>query len=203
LFLRRKFRGVIDAFDLLGQPRAPWLDQEKLKAAYRAKTLQSHPDVYTDDSSQVESAFANVNEAFQILQNPKRRLQHLLNLEGYSSETTGSSIPKELEQLFPTTISVIQNAACTLKKFQSATNSLSQALLKPELLEARTNAEKHLATISQLSGNEIEKLRGLNTEWFRDPPRVVGKLSEIYFQLTYLTRWQMQLEEKIFQLSAA
>ena len=35
---------MIDYFALLDQPRAPWLDPDKLKDSYHQKTLQAHPD---------------------------------------------------------------------------------------------------------------------------------------------------------------
>lgn len=192
---------MIDCFALLEQPRAPWLDEERLKTAYHAKTFQTHPDTRPVPSGKVENAFASVNEAYQILQDPKRRLHHLLSLEGSAPDSSGRSIPKELEDLFPATIAVIHAADQILEKTRAATNALSRSLLKSEVLEKQQAVIHHVARLSQLYVDAIAELQTLNAAWARDPKGQLQTLTRLYLRLTYLTRWKAQLEEKQFQLS--
>jgi curved DNA-binding protein CbpA len=67
---------MIDYFALLDEPRAPWLEADKLKETYHRKTLQTHPDVHarSPGAASADTTFASLNEAYQILQDPRRRL---------------------------------------------------------------------------------------------------------------------------------
>ena len=88
---------MIDYFALLQQPRKPWLDPEELKQRYQQLTLVSHPDRSGD--RRTAPTFAAVNEAYQVLTNPKLRLQHLLSLEGHIP-IADESAPGDLMELF-------------------------------------------------------------------------------------------------------
>ncbi len=79
--MRRKLRGMRDYFAVLGEPRQPWLDLEKLDQRYRELSLTTHPDRLSGDAPGDES-FAAVSEAYRVLKDPKQRIQHLLQLEG-------------------------------------------------------------------------------------------------------------------------
>jgi curved DNA-binding protein CbpA len=81
---------MIDCFALLDQPRAPWLDLDELKEAYHKKTLRAHPDAQANRTDETDASFASLNEAYQVLQDPKRRLHHLLSLQGCAPSSAGS-----------------------------------------------------------------------------------------------------------------
>ena len=88
---------MIDYFALLDQPRAPWLDLDELKEHYHQKTLLLHPDAQSNQpSGEANVMFANLNEAYQVLQDPKRRLLHLLTLAGAAPSSTNQIIPQQL-----------------------------------------------------------------------------------------------------------
>ena len=93
---------MIDYFALLDQPHVPWLDPDKLKDTYHQKTLQAHPDAQTSrpGADTTDAAFTSLNEAYQVLQDPKRRLQHLLSLAGAAPSSTDQTVPKQLHDLF-------------------------------------------------------------------------------------------------------
>src|SRR3712207_5027846 len=100
---------MTDYFALLAQPRSPWLDPEQLKEAFHAKTREAHPDAYGAEASG-DGAFAQVNAAYQVLRDPKRRLQHLLVLSGHAPGSRTSAIPRDLEELFPVVASLTRAA---------------------------------------------------------------------------------------------
>src|SRR4051812_48683184 len=102
---------MIDYFAVLGQPRRPWLDPEKLKEQHQALTLAEHPDRKELRNNAPPSrgakaaptlpaaTFAEINEAFRVLSSPRTRLQHLLGLEGNPKSAAGA-VSNDLLELF-------------------------------------------------------------------------------------------------------
>jgi curved DNA-binding protein CbpA len=190
---------MIDYFALLDQPRAPWLDPANLKEAYHRKTLQTHPDTAATGGS--GQGFAELNEAYQILQDPKRRLHHLMELEGYAPSSPNQALPQELHDLFPTIGALSQRAERLQEKMQTASNALSRSLLMPELLELQKETKEIREKIQTLSDASLTQLRVINARWANSPADEITALSRLYFVFAYLTRWSAQLDEIAFQLS--
>jgi len=187
---------MTDYFALLDQPRQPWLDLEKLKEAFHAKTRQTHPDAQTDNST--EAAFTQINEAYQVLQDPKRRLHHLLSLEGQAPSTLGSVVPEAIAEMFSTVAMATQQAERLTQKATVATNPLSRSLLQSELLRVRREIEtalERLLTLRLIADDELKAAGGVEYE---DRLRI---LQGLYLRYSYLTRWIGQLEEKRNQLT--
>ncbi len=99
---------MTDYFALLDQPRRPWLDPEELKQVFHArKRWQTHPDAQTEPGG--NETFTQLNEAYQVLRDPKRRLHHLLSLEGSVPPTKNvSSASRTSKQLFPVVAALMQ-----------------------------------------------------------------------------------------------
>jgi curved DNA-binding protein CbpA len=194
---------MIDYFALLDQPRAPWLDAERLKDTYHQKTLQAHPDTQMSrpGAEATETAFANLNEAYQVLQDPKRRLHHLLSLEGAVPPSTDQTVPTQLHDLFPAIGALTQRANLLLEKIRATSNALSRSLLKPQILEVQNEAGKVRARIQGLFDVSLAELSRINTAWATNPAGQMEGLSNLYFVFAYLTRWSTQLDEMTFQLS--
>ncbi|HWM25956.1 MAG TPA: DnaJ domain-containing protein [Chthoniobacterales bacterium] len=194
---------MIDYFALLDQPKAAWLDLEKLRDTYHEKTLQAHPDAQTNRSAAdpADATFANLNEAYQVLQDPKRRLHHLLSLEGATPPSTGQAVPEQLHDLFPQIAGLTQRTDRLLEKLQAASNALSRSLLKPQILEMQQETKEVREKIQNLSDASLEQLRQTNAAWTRSPAAQLERLSNLYFAFAYLSRWSAQLDEITFQLS--
>jgi curved DNA-binding protein CbpA len=190
---------MTDYFALLDQPRAPWLDAAELKEAYHRKTLQTHPD--TAATHQTEVSFAELNEAYQVLQDPKRRLHHLLDLEGCAPSSTEQTIPEELHDLFPAIGALTQRANLFLERIKTASNALSRSLLKPQLFELQKETTELRAKIQALSDASSAQLCLINSRWTTNPRKEIAALSNLYFTFAYLGRWSVQLDELAFQLS--
>jgi curved DNA-binding protein CbpA len=191
---------MTDYFALLDQPKAPWLDLEKLKDTYHQKTLQTHPDALTKRAG-ADATFANLNEAYQVLQDPKRRLHHLLSLEGAAPSSANQTVPTELHDLFPRIGALTQRTNLLLEKIQATSNALSRSLLKPQILEVQRETKEVRGTIQSLSDASLEQLRQINAAWTRSPAEHIDGLSNLYFAFAYLSRWSAQLDEMTFQLS--
>jgi len=193
---------MIDYFALLDQPRAPWLDPDKLKETYHQKTLLAHPDARpAGQPGGTDAAFTNLNEAYQVLQDPKRRLNHLLSLEGAAPSSADQTVPLRLHDLFPQVGAIAQRARLLLGKIQETSSALSLSLLKPQILEVQNEAGKVREQIQHLSDASLAELRQINTAWTHSPAEQIEALSNLYFAFAYLTRWSAQLDEMTFRLS--
>jgi curved DNA-binding protein CbpA len=192
---------MIDYFALLDQPQIPWLDPDELKEAYHKKTLQAHPDARANALDKTDASFADLNEAYQILQDPKRRLHHLLSLHGCAPSSADQTVPQQLHDLFPAVGSLTQRAKLLLEKIQATSNALSRSLLKPQILELQNETNKVRGKIQTLSDASLTQLRETNVAFAENPGDQLADLSELYFAFAYLTRWSAQLDEIAFQLS--
>src|SRR3954463_2912801 len=139
---------MTDYFAVLDQPRAPWLDPAELKDVFHRKTLQAHPDVADAGATQ---DFAGLNEAYQVLHDPKRRLEHLLSLENAAPQTENPNVPEDLQELFMKIGELNQRMTALLAKTRGASSPLSRSLLKPELI----TAEKEVAELRHKTGELI------------------------------------------------
>jgi curved DNA-binding protein CbpA len=194
---------MTDYFALLDQPRAPWLDPNELKEMYHRKTLQAHPDAQTSHPGldATDATFTSLNEAYQVLQDPKRRLHHLLSLEGRAPSSADQTVPKELQDLFPAVGALAQRANPLLEKIRGTSNTLSRSLLKPQILEVQREARELREKIQNLSDASLDQVRQINTAWANNPAQQIEDLSNLYFAFAYLSRWSAQLDEISFQLS--
>jgi curved DNA-binding protein CbpA len=194
---------MIDYFALLDQPHAPWLDPDKLKNTYHQKTLQAHPDAQTSrpGADATDATFTSLNEAYQVLQDPKRRLQHLLSLSGAAPSSTDQTVPKQLHDLFPEVGALTQRANLLLETIRATSNALSRSLLKPQILEVQNEAKEVRERIQNLSDASLAELRQINAAWAKNRAEQIEGLSNLYFAFAYLTRWSTQLDEMTFQLS--
>jgi hypothetical protein len=135
------------------------------------------------------------------LQDPKRRLHHLLSLEGVAPSSTEGTVPDELHDLFPAVGTLTQRANLLLEKVGATSNALSRSLLKPQILEVQNEAKQVRARIQDLFDVSLAELRRIDAAWATNPTEQLEALSNLYFAFAYLTRWSAQLDELIFQLS--
>ena len=190
---------MTDCFALLEQPRRPCLSEEELKKKYHEKTRATHPDIQGGADRDTASSAA-INEAYEVLHDPARRLRHLLDLEGVSPATSNGELPAELTTLFPIAGELSQNADRLLQKSRAATNALSKSLLKPELLAMQEEVKRLLDILRDLYNAALSEIRKIDEIWIGDPQQF-GALQSILTKITYLRRWISDLEEKQFQLS--
>jgi curved DNA-binding protein CbpA len=182
---------MIDYFVLLNQPRAPWLDPDSLKDAYHKKTFQSHPD--RTSAGDTDGSFAELNKAYQVLQDPKRRLQHLLELEN-RPPSAHQTAPEDLEELFLQIGALNQATTQLLAKMRAASNPLSKSLLKANVVSAQKDAGELRDEVRRLHDAAISRLRQTNANQLDD-------ISLLHQRFAYLSRWLAQLDEIAFQLS--
>ena len=194
---------MIDYFALLDQPHAPWLDPDELKNSYHQKTLQAHPDARASHpgAGATDAAFARLNEAYQVLQDPKRRLHHLLSLEDRAPSSGDQTVPRQLHDLFPRVAALVERTRALMGKLGATSNALSRSLLKPQLIELQEDANTLREEIQHLTDKSLDRLRQINPTWANHSAEEIEDLSNLYFVFAFLGRWSAQLDEMTFQLS--
>jgi curved DNA-binding protein CbpA len=188
---------MTDYFALLAQPRTPWLDLAALKEVFHRKTLDQHPD----STRAAEGDFAKLNEAYQVLQDPKRRLHHLLELHGAPAAATNQVVPRELQELFVEIGALNQRTTPVLEKIRAASNPLSRSLLKGEVIATQKAVASLRNKVRELTEAADERLRQMNPRWLSNPAAQTADASALYLRFSYLGRWSAQLDELAFQLS--
>jgi curved DNA-binding protein CbpA len=189
---------MTDYFALLDQPRAAWLDLGALKEVFHRKTLEQHPD----STRAAEGDFAKLNEAYQVLQDPKRRLHHLLELQGAPAAWTNQVVPWELQELFLQIGALNQGTNQLLEKIRAASNPLSRSLLKAEVVAAQKEVASLRNKVRELTEAADERLRQMNAGWLTNPTAQIADTFALYLRFSYLGRWSAQLDELAFHLSS-
>jgi molecular chaperone HscB len=93
-----------DYFDRLGLPRRFALDLAELEREYLARSRSLHPDYHQQGSAAEQTVSvelsAALNEAYTTLNDPFRRAEYLLKLDGGPSASELKDIPPEfLEEM--------------------------------------------------------------------------------------------------------
>ncbi|MBZ0220949.1 MAG: DnaJ domain-containing protein [Candidatus Methylomirabilis sp.] len=78
-----------DYYATLGVPRNA--SEEEIKKAYRKLAREFHPDLHPDKRAEMEAKFKEINEAYQVLNDPKKRADY--DLTGHVGFETGTGAP--------------------------------------------------------------------------------------------------------------
>lgn len=202
---------IFDAFELLHEERRPWLDVEALKSRFRQLSSEFHPDRFHSESPEAREAagqrYASLNQAHQTLVDPKERLLHLLTLER-------GAPPKDIQKIPQGTMDLFVEIGQTCRDVD-AFLALSAAGLSPlvkvqRLRDARVWIQKLQGLQAQVTLKQehwIKAVQDLDSQWPSTPsapqvavPKNLERLEEIYRGLSYIARWQGQLQQRIVDL---
>ena len=205
---------MTDYFAMLDEPRRPWLDPGLLKTRFLKLAAQFHPDrVHTateSDQGTAHRRFAELNAAYNCLRQPRERLLHLLELERGVRPDGVQKISSSTMDLFTEVSRHCREADVLL----AARANVTSPLLNVQLFERGTAlTEKLNSLLPPLNVRRealIEQMKNLNMAWESAPPvgtptRVealpCNRLERIYRELSFLTRWSEQIQERVVQLS--
>lgn len=200
-------------FDLLDQPRRPWLDPDELKAKFLSLSASCHPDrVHNANPSEQQSAtdhYAALNAAYNALREPKDRLAHLLELELGSKPGDVQKIPTAAMDLFME----VGNTLREVDAFLSQRAKITSPLIRAQSFEKAVDYTDQLNALQQRlnqTRDELHReLQQMNQAWGvapkygteRTAALPLTRLEEIYRSLSFLTRWTNQVQQRIVQLS--
>jgi curved DNA-binding protein CbpA len=187
-----------DFFVLFAQPRQPWLDANALKEKYHELTRRSHPDVRRDEGSK---AFEEINEGYQVLSDPKQRVEHLLALEGDTLPPRDRTLPADLQEYFSQIGNLRHAIQRVFAEIGDITSALKISLLKNDLLRLKKQLSQILGTLTSSYDECMEELRRLNDVWKENRREAIGPLQVLHDRMAYLSRWIAQLKEIELQFS--
>lgn len=208
---------MTDCFELLSEPRRPWLDDDALKSRFLERSGPVHPDrvhgAPQQERDAATSRYADLNAAYNRLREPRDRLLHLLELESGSAPGDIQRIPPGTMDLFVEIGQACRDcdAFLTSRSGPPTTSPMLKLKAMREGLEwsGRVDAlrDKVLAMRSVLAS----ELQSMNAKWEQAPP--VGdptrgaalpleRLEQIYRSMSYVARWMSQLDERRVQLAS-
>ncbi len=93
-------REQVDYFELLGMARQYEIDLEKLRGNFLALNRRIHPDFFSTEGDDVQTASmriaAQINSAYETLRDPIQRAEYILHICGGPSSSQDKSVPAEL-----------------------------------------------------------------------------------------------------------
>lgn len=188
----------MDAFAVLGLPRAAALDPEAVKAAYLERCRDAHPDRAGGD----ERLSAELNAARDLLSEPESRLKHLLELEGGAEALAWAAVPMEedLMDLFASLGGLLARVEAWRKRHEAAGSALARALLSGEQMILQEEVERVLAGMEERKAGLLVRLPEVDEERAKDPARAAVLLRALRAQFAYLAKWQSQAREALLRL---
>jgi DnaJ-domain-containing protein 1 len=205
---------MTDFFALLGETRRPWLDTDVLKARFLQLSTHAHPDRFHNASetekAQAGQRYAELNTAFQCLNDPKERLGHLLELELGASPRNVQRIPPGTMDLFMEVGQLCRDADA----FLAERSKVTSPLLKVQFFQRAMQWTDSLNALQQKVNGKREELVAellvMNAAWASAPP--VGsaeraaalpleRLEQVYRSLSYASRWTEQVQEELVRLA--
>lgn len=202
---------MTDYFALLDEPRSPWIEPDSLKQKFLSRSAQVHPDrVHNATPTEKDAAqtqYTELNAAYTTLREPKNCLRHFLELETGAKPKEVQTIPQSLMDQFFSVAQVCREA----DTFLARKTTVSSPLLHVQLFEqGQTHSEKLIALQHSVHEWRDQLLRELkqfsehcaSKSNLPNREATLQRLEEIYRLLSYYNRWEVQLQERIFQLAS-
>ena len=170
----------MNPFTIFNIQATPQIDPDAVDECYKKLAAQHHPDQGGD-----KDQFEEINQAYQILTSPAKRLNAYLEAEGIEHDPRGT-VGNELMDLFMQVANQVQSSEAFIRKKQAAQSALAKALLEPESMAIQSQISK---LISQIEAAETQQLQLLDQS-FTGP-----QLSQIARNLAFLEKWRAQLQQ--------
>jgi curved DNA-binding protein CbpA len=192
---------VTDYFALLGEPRQPWLDEEALKSKFFALSAAVHPDrvhgLSAAERNNAQERATELNAAYACLREPKERLRHLIELQTGRKPVQVQQVPEELVGLFFEIGRACRTADEFLKRKAAVTSPVLLAGLFAEGQTITESLRKLQQQVQARKSRLIAEAQPLNTGW----EQKLERLEAVQQTLSYLHRWNAQLQERIVPLA--
>jgi hypothetical protein len=180
---------AMDAFDMLGLPRRPWLDAAAVRAAFQERARALHPDAESGDAEE----FARLNAAQAALSHPATRLRLLVE------EAVPRGAAATDADLFLRIGAAVQEARGVRARLDEATSPLARALLAAEIAEVRPELAACAEAVEAALAGAEEELRSLDEAW---PDVASEALAGLATRFERLLRWRKELSDRILELTS-
>ena len=178
----------VNYFEVFGLPRLLHVDLKALEKSFHELSRKNHPDYFTaasaDAKQQALTMTALLNDAYRTLRHPVRRVEYLLELEGFKPD--GSKVPKSfLMEIFD-----INEQLEELKAGSAAPEQI--ASLRSEIERRAAEFDAQIETASR----EWDQLVVAGAS-AADLKRQLTKLTEVLSESSYIRNLERELEEVI------
>lgn len=192
-------------FNLLAEPRRPWLDAEALKAKFFSLSATVHPDrVHEATEAEKRAAqqrYTELNAAYNTLREPRLRLRHLLELELGTKPSDLTNVPDDLMEIFFSVGKMLRDVDALLAEKGRATSPLLQV----QFFERGQNWMKKLGGLrEQIAARRdvlLKELQAVDATWETAIPKPTDVLLRLWRLLSFYDRWLAQIQERVVQLS--
>lgn len=173
-------------FEVFGLPRVLSLDLKALEKTFHELSRRYHPDYFTtapaEERQKALQMTATLNDAYRTLRHPVRRVEHLLEIEGFKPD--GSKVPKSfLMEVFEI------NEQLEEVKAGSASKEQVEALRR-EIEERAKGFEQQL----QRAADDWDKLSAAGPSE-EQRKQQLSRLTDILSESSYIRNLQRDLEE--------
>ena len=155
-------------------------DQNLVKQQFYALSKKYHPDFYINESEEKQDEVLELstlnNKAFQILKDPQKRLQYILELKDQVKEGENYALPQDF-------LMDMMDVNETLMDLEFEPNAEKLASVKQEIenFEQSLNAELHQHTTK------------FDTATTAEQEEVLKAIKDIYYRNKYLWRIKQSL----------
>jgi curved DNA-binding protein CbpA len=187
----------LDSFATLGLPRAATLDEPALQRAYTTHSRAAHPD-----HGGSEANAAAVNAAYETLRHSEKRLRHLLELAGPTEAKVWRTVPldKGMMSVFSELGKAMDVTAKFLDRKARAASAIARALLAGEELGHRDTLEAIGFEIEKMRREMEAQLPALDAAIASSDENAWKQLAAMQARFAYLSKWHMQLRERLLAL---
>ena len=185
---------MTDFFAVLRVPARPWLDPDALKEVY----VRSSEALHRQAGSQDE--LVSVNRAFQVLNNPSTRVEHLLSVTG--AEPGTRQIAAVMGELFGRVAGCLQEADRLLAEVSVQSSALARALRAQRVHALKADLDDLAHDLAAQEAQRLETLQELDQAWQKHPADTREALAQVAVDLTFLQKWQGQIRERLLRMDA-
>jgi curved DNA-binding protein CbpA len=192
----------LSPFEIFSETPRPYIDPEKLKSKFLALSASFHPDrvhhLSEEHKSKATQDFLELNKAYQVLKEPKERLQVLFReIRGYSMERI-QGVPSDMIEFSFQLGQFCKNICLLLDESNETKSSLMKANQMIKKKTALKELEAFESQLVRLEQNAENKLRDFDQVWTKSSKKedLLKHLEEFISFFSYLSRWQKQLSEQ-------
>lgn len=197
----------MNPFELLGFLPRPVLGVDELKARFMERSGPLHPDrVHGLSAGEREEAtrrFAELNAAHRLLQNPRDRLNLLLEMETGKKPRDVQRIPPGTMDLFAEVGQACRDADTFLASRPPAdAPPIQKAASRGQAAGWKTRLEATLARVDAREEQSRKELAELDTRWVAGGDRqpMLEPIENLARLFSYIERWRQQIEDRLLEL---
>jgi molecular chaperone HscB len=173
-------------FEVFGLPRVLTLDLKALEKTFHELSRKYHPDYFStapaEERQRSLQMTATLNDAYRTLRHPVRRVEHLLQIEGFKPD--GSKVPKSfLMEVFEINeqLEEVKGGSASQEQIDALRREIGQRAegFEQQLQRAAAEWDK-LATASPSDEQRRQQL---------------SRLTDILSESSYIRNLQRELEE--------